>query len=80
MFVNALGLADFVTALADDQPEKQSYFAPGMGSAIISSEDLARDAGVGTWLLAISPGAQERVRTKFADLLGRGLGMYSIFP
>jgi hypothetical protein len=80
MFVNALGLADFVTTLADDQPEKQSYFAPGMGSAIIPSEDLARDAGVGTWLLAISPGAQERVRTKFADLLGRGLGMYSIFP
>jgi SAM-dependent methyltransferase len=80
MFVNAFGLEEFVTRAADDQIEKQGYFAPGLTCPIISSVELAKDVEVGAWLLAISPGAQDKVRTKFSDLLRQAVEMYSIFP
>jgi SAM-dependent methyltransferase len=80
MFVNALGLQQYISAAADDQVEKQGYFAPGIAAPITSSAALADDAEVGAWLLAISPRSQVAVRNKFASLLNRGLRMYSIFP
>jgi SAM-dependent methyltransferase len=80
MFVNALGLQQYISAAADDQVEKQGYFAPGIAAPITSSAALADDVEVGAWLLAISPGSQVAVRNKFASLLNRGLRMYSIFP
>jgi SAM-dependent methyltransferase len=80
MFVNALGLQQYISAAADDQVQKQGYFAPGIAAPITSSAALADDAEVGAWLLAISPQSQAAVRSKFASLLNRGLRMYSIFP
>jgi hypothetical protein len=79
MFVNALGLQNYISRVADDLVAKQGHFPPGIAAPIVSSTTLAADPAVGSWLLAISPPAQTQMRTKFAPLIERGLRMYSIF-
>jgi hypothetical protein len=79
MFVNGLGLQSYVSVVADDQPNKQGSFAPGIASAIVPSAAMASDPEIGTLLLAVSPRAEGEIKKKFATLLARGVRMYSIF-
>jgi SAM-dependent methyltransferase len=79
MFLNAFGLQEYISHVADDQEVKQGYYPPGISVPIISSAALADDPEIGTWLLAASPRAQGDLRSRFAALLDRGIRMYSIF-
>jgi Methyltransferase domain/C-methyltransferase C-terminal domain/Putative zinc binding domain len=79
MFLNALGLQEYISLVADDEPDKLSSFAPGIASPIVSSAAMANDSKIGVWLLAVSPRAHPAITRKFADVLARGIQMYSIF-
>lgn len=79
MFVNALGLNDFVAAMVDDHPDKRGLVPPGLRSPVISSADMLADPSFTTCLLAVSPRAEAAVITKCAPLRERGGVFHSIF-
>lgn len=79
MFVNALGLQDYLSIVADDDPDKQGYYPAGLAVPIRPSSAIAADPAVTLCLLAVGPGAEAKVRAKLADFTGRGGVVESIF-
>ena len=80
MFVNALGLAQYISYAIDDAPEKIGYLLPGTSIPIVSSEILARDTSIEICLLGVGPNIEEKIRINFSSYLHRGGLMYTIFP
>jgi hypothetical protein len=80
MFINALGLAQHISYVIDDAPEKIGYLIPGTAIPIVSSEHLASDPSIEVCLLAVGPNVEEKIRNKCASYLNRGGRMCTIFP
>ncbi len=79
MFVNAFGLQDYLSIVADDDPDKQGYHAAGLAVPIVPSSSVAADPDVTLCLLAVGPGAEAKVRAKLAAVTDRGGAIDSIF-
>jgi SAM-dependent methyltransferase len=79
MFVNALGLADFIGAAVDDDPHKRGLLPPGFATRVTSSADLFENPAVATCLLAVNPASEPKVRAKLAPLAARGVALHSIY-
>ncbi|MGA2045052.1 MAG: methyltransferase domain-containing protein [Roseiarcus sp.] len=79
MFVNALGLADFIGATVDDDPDKLGLLPPGLATRVTSSIELCESPTVRTCLLAINPASEPKVRARLAPLAARGVGLHSIY-
>jgi hypothetical protein len=80
MFINALGLAHFISYAIDDAPEKIGYLIPGTSIPIVPSERLADDPLIEVCLLGVGINIELKIRSKFATYLNRGGRMYTIFP
>lgn len=80
MFIHAFKLAPYISYLLDDNPHKQSFYAPGTTIPITKSSVLLEDQSIDTCLLAINPQIEEKIQHKFAEFLKRGGKMHSIFP
>lgn len=79
MFANALGVADLIGYVVDDDPNKIGMTPPGFASPVRSSKDLLDDPSVALCLLAVSPRSDARVREILAPLADRGSEMRSIY-
>lgn len=80
MFINALGLQEYISYLVDDDVNKQAYLTPGSHLPIVSSAKMLADDKIDTCLLAVSPRIESKIQEKCAALLERGGKMVSIFP
>lgn len=79
VWLNALGVADKISFVIDDNPHKRGRRMPGSRLPILGSEALLDD-GVAWALMAFSPDAEDRVMAKNAPFHGRGGRFASIFP
>ncbi len=80
LFINALGLQDYISYFVDDDVNKQAYLSPGAHLPIVSSNKMLSDDKIDTCLLAVSPRIEGKILEKCRALLERGGKMISIFP
>ena len=80
MFINALGLAQHISCVIDDAPEKIGYLIPGTSIPIVPFEHLECDPRIEVCLLGVGPSIEEKIRIKCAPFRNRGGRMYTIFP
>ena len=79
MFINLMGLKDFIACVMDDNSHKQGYYMPGSALPIVDSSVLMQH-DIALCLLGINMIHEEKVVAKnrmFSDLGGRFI---SIFP
>ena len=82
MFLNLLGVAEFVDFVVDDNPRKQGLHMPGSRLPILPSTALI-ERGVRLCLLSVNPEVERRVREKnhsFSDAGGRWMSMFAGRP
>jgi hypothetical protein len=79
MFINALGLQDYISIVADDDPNKLGLYPAGLATPIQSSDAIIADERVGLCLMSVSPSVEAKVRTKLAAFTERGGVITSIF-
>lgn len=79
MFVNLMGIKDYIDFVVDDDPKKQGYLLPGSRLPIRTSSSL-REKGVRLCLLSLSPESEEKVVQNNQAFLAAGGIFRSIFP
>jgi hypothetical protein len=79
MFVNALGLTDFIALAVDDDADKAGFFPPGFRVPVVGSERLLADEKIRLCLFAVAPHIEGKVRDKLAPLAARGVEFRSIY-
>jgi SAM-dependent methyltransferase len=79
MFVNALGLTDFIALAVDDDADKAGFFPPGFRVPVVGSEQLLADEKIRLCLFAVAPHIEGKVREKLAPLAARGVEFRSIY-
>ncbi len=77
-FVNYYGLADLVSFVIDDTPEKQGLFLSGSNLSIVSSEFLITEE-ITLCLMGLSPDIEDKVIAKNASFFRAGGEFLSIF-
>jgi SAM-dependent methyltransferase len=79
MFTHVMGLAERITTVVDDDPDKRGYVPPGFHVPIVPSEALLRDPRTRACLFAVAPRIERKVRERLAPLRERGVEFRSIF-
>jgi len=79
MFVNLMGIGDYLEFVVDDDPHKQGYLMPGSWLPIHKSARLA-EKEIKLCLLGLSPESEEKVIANNRGFLQRGGVFQSIFP
>ena len=79
MFINLLQIADFISAVIDDDERKQGLFIPGTQIPIDASSRFSDDA-IGACLFAIGIESEDRLMKMLDSRFDRSMKYYSISP
>ncbi len=78
-FINLFGVAEWISFVADDHPNKKGLFMPGSGLPIRGSSALLEEE-INLCLLSLNPESEEKVLANNREFLRRGGRAESIFP
>jgi hypothetical protein len=79
MYINLMGIEDYIEFVVDDNPHKKGLYMPGSKIPIVSSENLY-NSSVSLCLLSLSPAHEEKIISRHKDFMQRGGRIRSIFP
>jgi len=79
MFINLLGVANLISFVIDDDPNKNNLKIPHAGIDIKSSEELNHNE-IGVCIFAISLNAEDKVKKILSQKINRKIKYYSISP
>lgn len=79
MFINLMGVRDYLEFVIDDDPHKQGYLMAGSGLPIRNSSSLT-EANIKLCLLSLSPESEQKVIQNNQAFLARGGTFKSIYP
>lgn len=79
LWINLMGVREWLSYVVDDQPEKQGKFMPGSRLPVLPSEVLAHDLP-DLVLLGVNAECEEQVVARHAAYRGRGGRMKSVLP
>jgi hypothetical protein len=79
MFLNLMGLREYVTCVLDDDCNRQGLFMPGSGLPIKPSAVL-NDGEISLCLLSLNPSNEEKVILRQRNFVEHGGEFKSIFP
>ena len=81
IFINLLGIAEWVDFVIDDNSDKRNYLLPGSKLPILPSSNINnKDGSNHVCILSLSPTSEVKVLPKFSGFLKTGGSFYSIFP
>jgi len=78
MYINLMGIKDYIEFVVDDNPHKKGLYMPGSKIPIVSSESLYNS--ISLCLLSLNPLQEEKIISKHKDFLQRGGRIRSIYP
>jgi hypothetical protein len=79
MFINLMGIKDFIEFAVDDHPNKRGLFIPGSKLPIYNSSYLKKK-NIKLCLLSLSPESERKVINNNKEFIRSGGRFFSIFP
>lgn len=79
MYINLMGIKDYIEFVVDDNPNKKGLYMPGSRLPICGSRALI-DEKISLCLMSLSPESEAKVMEKNQDFIQQGGIFASIFP